>query len=127
MTNLWLARLISQFAVELEVLPFVSPASSHGIARKIIRAGMTDAITRVLGEPLENALLDEIHALPTNMPLEGVYAIASDMFLARGRLELSELDAGLVHLKLELEALERPHAARRSWRFLQRPPRAPEA
>jgi hypothetical protein len=74
---------------------------------------MTDAINRVLAEPLENALLDEIHALPANMPLEGVHAIASEMFLARGRLELSELNAGLVQLKLELKALERPHAARK--------------
>jgi len=112
MTDLWLARLLVQFVVELEVLPYVARNSSHGIAQMIIREGVTPAIIHVLADPLENALVDEIHAMPKKMPLEGVHAIAARMFLARERLKFSELNAGLVDLKLELEALERPHAAR---------------
>ena len=113
MTDFWLARLLDQFAVELEVLPFVIRNSAHGIAQTIIREGMTDAITEALAGALEKALLIELDAIPGNLPLEGVHAIAARMFLARERLEMSQLDAGIVDLMLDLEALAQPHATRR--------------
>jgi hypothetical protein len=112
MTDSWLGRLLTQFAVELEISPFVGRNSSHGIAQTMIREGMTEDITHALSDALEGALLDEIHAMPKNMPLEGVYAIASQMFLARGRLELSAPNSGIAALKLDLLGLERPHASR---------------
>ena len=114
MTVSWLGRLLTQFAVELEISPFVARGSSHGIAQTMMREGTTEDITHALAEALENALLDEIHAMPKNMPLEGVHAIAARMFLARGRLELSELNAGIAALKLDLVGLERHHAMRKS-------------
>jgi hypothetical protein len=64
MTDLWLARLLVQFAVELEVLQFVTRNSAHGIAQTIIREGMTDAIIEALAGAFEKALLIELAGQP---------------------------------------------------------------
>jgi 2C-methyl-D-erythritol 2,4-cyclodiphosphate synthase len=112
MTNSRLAHLLTQFAVELEVASFVPLNSFHDIGRTILNEGMADAVTHALADALENVLVGEIHAKPKNMPLEGVHAIATRMFLKRAWLEMSEHHAGIVDLKLNLEALKCPHQMR---------------